>query len=429
MRIIQSPFFSETIAEGVQFHAFRDDRFKTNRLSVHLVVPLMKETASLNALLPKVLRRGCKKYPNYILLSRKLDNSYGAYIEAGAQKRGDNQIITISITAIDDKFAFGEAVCLPTAELLCDLIFNPVIEKNELNPRYLEAEKKSLCDAIDSLLNDKRSYALMRALQILCKDDPAGIPAFGEKEEIILCSASDLVRKYLELIRIADVHIMFTGCGDYFPVLKLFNTVFSFQKRNLVQTKSKPLKGKETIATVEEEMDLLQAKLVLGYTGNITGSSAHLPAMRIAVSILGGTPMSKLFMNVREKESLCYYCSARYDIYKGTMLIDCGVEPENIEKAIESISNQVSLLQEGAFTDQEIEYAVLSLKNAYQSIYESDVSVESFFLNQILSGNDSGPEEQKALLSTTTREDILQAAQNLSQQLVYLLNGKRGETH
>ena len=309
------------------------------------------------------------------------------------------------------------------------MIFNPVIEKNELNPRYLEAEKKSLCDAIDSLLNDKRSYALMRALQILCKDDPAGIPAFGEKEEIILCSASDLVRQYLELIRIADVHIMFTGCGDYFPVLKLFNTVFSFQKRSLVQTKSKPLKGKETIATVEEEMDLLQAKLVLGYTGNITGSSAHLPAMRIAVSILGGTPMSKLFMNVREKESLCYYCSARYDIYKGTMLIDCGVEPENIEKAIESISNQVSLLQEGAFTDQEIEYAVLSLKNAYQSIYESDVSVESFFLNQILSGNDSGPEEQKALLSTTTREDILQAAQNLSQQLVYLLNGKRGETH
>lgn len=427
MRVIEYPLFSETIAESVWFHAFRDSRFKTNRLTIHFVVPITIETASLNALLSKILRRSCRKYPDYLSLAKRLESLYGAYIEAGTQKRGDCQIVTVSLTGIDDRFTMDEAVSLPLAELLRDLVLDPIIKGDALNPRYLDAEKKSLSDAIDALLNDKRSYSLTRATRILCGDDPAGISSFGEKEEVQRCTAQELLRQYRLLLKTAAVHIMFTGCGNYEPVLALFRDAFFSFERAPLSVISKPLVPTGGIANVKEEMELLQAKLVLGYTGQIAGTDPLLPAMRVAVSILGGMPMSKLFVNVREKKSLCYYCAARYDVYKGTMLIDCGVEQENVERAKQAILEQVSLLQEGAFTAQEMEYAVLSLKNAYQSVYESDVTAESFFLNQILSGTHSEPEEQKALLFAVTREDVIKAARQLSLQTVYLLCGKGGD--
>ena len=229
------------------------------------------------------------------------------------------------------------------------------------------------------------------------------------------------------LLKTATIHLMFTGCGNYQQALQLFRRVFSSAERTPFTPISTPLKLSGKVAVVKEEMELLQAKLVLGYAGEIAGANPLVPAMRVAVSILGGTPMSKLFVNVREKESLCYYCSARYDVYKGTMLIDCGVEPENTERAKQAILEQVSLLQAGSFTEQEMEYAVLSLRNAYQSVYESDVTVESFFLNQILCGTYSTPEEQETLISAVTREDVIKAAQKLTLQTEYLLCGKGGD--
>lgn len=426
MRIIKNPLFSEQIAEGAWFHAFKDARFKTNRISVHLVTPINRETASANALLAKVLRRGCRAYPDYLSLARRLEELYGAYIEAGTQKRGDLQIVTISLTAIDDRFALDESVSSAVSKLLCDLVLDPVTIADELNPRYLDMEKKSLSDAIDAMLNDKRSYALSSAVRVLCKNDPAGIPSFGEKADVQSCSADELLTQYRTLLKTAEIHVMFTGSGDYTAVCGLFRNALASVERMPVRAVSKPLAFSPIAEEVREEMELLQSKLVLGFAGGVAGNNPLLPAMRVAVSLLGGTPMSKLFLNVREKESLCYYCSARYDVYKGTMLIDCGVEPDNVSRAQEAILQQVSLLQSGDFTDQEMEYAVLSLKNAYQSVYESDVTTESFFLGQLLSGTNSEPEEQKALLAEVTRKDVIAAANRLSLQTVYLLCKKEG---
>lgn len=422
------PLHHIQIADGVSFYAFRDARFKTNRLTLHLAVPIRKETASLNALLPKLLRRCCKTHPDYLSLAKRLEELYGAYIEAGTQKRGDVQIITVSITGIDDRFAFDSEVNIPAASLLCDLLLDPVISENgELNARYLDAEKKSLCDAIDATLNDKRGYAVSRAARALYEDDPAGIPAFGEKEDVQNASPQDVLMQYRTLLKEAQIYIMFTGCGDFEPLIPLLRSRFSELERTPYETSVHPFCKTGEVREVTEELDMLQAKLVLGYTGGISSTDPRLPAMRIAVSILGGSPMSKLFTHVREEKSLCYYCAARYDVAKGTMMIDCGVENDDIERAKEAILEQVDAMQKGDFTDQEILYAVLSLKNAYQSVYETDVTVESFFLGQLLSGLNSDPETQKALLDHVTREQIIEAANCLKLQLIYLLQGKGTE--
>ena len=423
------PLHHAQIPDGVSFYAFRNARFKTNRITVHLAVPIQKETASVNALLPKLLRRCCKTHPDYLSLAKRLEELYGAYIEAGTQKRGDVQIITISLTGIDDRFAFDSAVNLPAASLLCDLLLNPVISENgELNVRYLNAEKKSLCDAIDATLNDKRGYAVSRAARALYLDDPAGIPAFGEKEDVQSALPQDIYMQYQTLLKTAQIYVMFTGCGDYEPLIPLLRDRFSVLNRTPYKADVHPFTKVGDVREVTEELDMLQAKLVLGYTGGgISSTDPRLPAMRVAVSILGGSPMSKLFMHVSEEKSLCYYCAARYDVAKGTMMIDCGVEHDDIERAKEAIFEQVEAMQKGDFTDQEILYAILSLKNAYQSVYETDITVESFFLGQLLSGLNSDPETQKALLDSVTREQIIEAANHLKLQLVYLLKGKETE--
>ena len=143
-------------------------------------------------------------------------------------------------------------------------------------------------------------------------------------------------------------------------------------------------------------------------------------------AILGGTTSSKLFVNVREKLSLCYYCISRYDLYKGILLIDSGVENINIEKARAEILAQLEAICKGDFTEEEQRSALLSLKNSYNSVYESDSSIEGYYFGQILKKTRFTPEMEKEKLEKVTREEIIQVAKKIKLDTVYLLTGKEG---
>ncbi len=423
-----NPLYTEQIGNAVWFHAIEDHRFKTNRISVHFLSPLCNETAAKNALISKVLRRSSREYPDYQSLSKELEHLYGAYIESGVQKRGDCQVLTTAITGIDDHFSFGhDAVSQEMAEVLCGILLHPVIEEKMLNPRYVETEKKSLIEAIEALLNEKRAYAVSRALRALCNGQSHGIPVYGEKEQVASLSGNELLVQYESLVKTCPIHIFFVGCGDAMPVKQMFESAFAQITRDPVEVSCVSPLLKTSCSSVSETLDVAQAKMVLLFQSPVCGNDEQLAAMRVAVSILGGTPMSKLFLNVREKESLCYYCAARYDSYKGIMAIDCGVEADQCEQAKESILSQVKALQAGDFTDEDITYAVESLANAYRCVYESDVSAENFFFGQLLLSTNLTPEEQFAQIMKVKKEEIVKAAQSLSLSLVYILHGEEGE--
>ncbi len=423
------PLKSMTIADRVTFHSVIDSRFKTNRISVCFIVPMQEKNVTVHALLPQVLKKGFKDCPSFTELSRRLENLYGAYVEADAQKRGDYQILSLSITGIDDRFALKqEPITEKLAEILCGLIWNPLLENDGFSEKYVELEKHALIDYIEAEINEKRSYAIGQLIRTMCAGEPYGIPSYGFKEKVKEITPQSAKQAYDSLLESAQIEILFTGCGSADRALAVFRSALEGQKRSrqdLIPITPHPALEKD-VQEKTEQMSVSQSKLVLGFSCGISGSDPEIPAVRMMAAILGGTTSSKLFVNVREKLSLCYYCISRYDLYKGILLIDSGVENINIEKARAEILAQLEAICKGDFTEEEQRSALLSLKNSYNSVYESDSSIEGYYFGQILKKTRFTPEMEKEKLEKVTREEIIQVAKKIKLDTVYLLTGKEG---
>lgn len=424
-----NPLKSIEIASGVIFNTIIDKRFKTNRISINFVTELKAETVTVNALIPQLLKKGFVGCENYTQLHQKLQELYGAYIGADVQKKGDYQILSLCVTGIDDKFSLeNESIIQKTADILCRMALEPITEEDGFSKQYVELEKNSLIDSIEAELNEKRIYALNNALRIMCKDEPYGLPMYGFKEKVAEITPQSAKKQYDNILKTAKIEIMFTGCGDDSSAIEVFTKAFQALDRAYspipaiaAHPPSKDITEKTEIIAVS------QSKMVLGFSASTTSKDILAPAMRLMVAILGGTPSAKLFLNVREKLSLCYYCAARYDIAKGIITIDSGVENQNIQKARDEILVQLDLMKSGDFTDDEISNAALSLKNAFSSVYEHASSIENFYLGQILSGLQSSPDAEKLKLDSITRQDIIDAANKVSLDTVYILTGSEAE--
>ena len=173
-----------------------------------------------------------------------------------------------------------------------------------------------------------------------------------------------------------------------------------------------------------EEIEVSQSKLVMGFRAGIALPETETRAAGLMCTILGGTATSKLFCNVREKQSLCYYCAARYDKDKGIIVIDSGVEGENIEKLEAGILKEIDDMKNGVISDFEIDSAKMAIINAYQGSNDTVGGIESWFARQLLQDGFRTIEEESALLSAVTREEIIAAANKLTLDTVYVLKNK-----
>lgn len=416
---------SVMLTDGVRFNAVYDTRFKTNRISINFFMPLSKETVTVNALIPQLLKKGYNGCDSFTMFNRKLEELYGAGVETDIDKKGDYQSITIAITCIDDKFALsGESISKNAAQILSKMAFDPITEGDGFCEKDVLIEKKALIDTIEAEMNEKRIYAINSANRIMCDNEPSGLPRYGFIDDVEHITAKSAKAQYDSILEQAQVEIMFVGCGDFSNAMEVFEKIYKNAKRSYkklgetsVHKLSVPQKEKIEI------MPVSQAKLVFGFACDITSKSELAPAMRMMTSILGGTPSSKLFVNVREKLSLCYYCASRYNMSKGIMMIDSGVEKENIEKAKSAILEQIEQIKNNDFTDNEMNFALLSLKNSYTSIYDSDCSIESFYIGQLLFALSYSPEEEKKRIENVTREQIVEVAKMVKLDTTYLLTG------
>lgn len=416
----------EELHPGISFNCISDERFKTNKLSVHFVMPLLEEKASVNALVPSLLRKGCRRFPDFTKLNQYLNTLYGAFVGSGVEKFGDYQVVNLFVSGIDDQFTLeDEKITEELSVLLSEMIFDPVLDGDAFIAEEVEIEKKSLADAILAELNEKRGYAINTATKIMCNGEPYGLNPYGTVEQVKAITPKDVYAAYQEMLAKARVEIMFVGGGDETVAKKVFAEKFAEVERSYEVLPEIALHlPKEEEQAVTERMDVSQSKMVLGFSTGIASDPTALSALRVMTAVFGGTPMSKLFLNVREKLSLCYYCAARLDRTKGIMKVDCGVENENIEKAKEEILRQLEEMKQGNITEEEISHAVLSLTNSYRTINDAVGAIEGFYIGQILTGNMTSPEEEAAKIVQVTREDIVRAANSVVLELTYVLTGK-----
>lgn len=411
------------ICEGVDFWCIRDDRFKASRLSVNLFTPLNRSTAAANAMLSRVLTRSCRKYPDMTSLERKLNDLYGAVLYPSILKSGEYQLISISSSAIDDQYTLnGESVSSELAELLCSIIFDPKFVDGHFDDEDVEQERRQLLEEIDGEYNDKRYYALKRCHEIMCRDELYSIGKCGSREDVEALTHESIVSAWKRLLNNSKILIMMLGNADPEKAYQSFSAFFAdkprkFRKLNIT------VPAVQEIKRVVETDEISQSKLVMGYRCKLPENKREAIISKLMCTVLGGTPTSKLFENVREKQSLCYYCASAISNSKGLMCIDSGVETKNIEKAENAITEQVELLKKGVISDDELISAKLAMKNSFISVMDGLSGLEGFYLIDAVSDYSFTLAEGAEIVDTITREEITELASYIKLDTVFSLVG------
>ena len=423
-----SPITRLNIADGVYFNSVRDNRFKTMKLSANLFVPLSAETASANALLAGVLSRSCQAYPDFTALSRKLSALYGAELNVSVNKAGETQVISVSASGLDDRYALGgESVAAELSALLCSVIFEPNVRDKAFVSEEVEQERRQLLDVIDSEYNEKRIYANGRMTEIMCTDEVFGIKRYGTAADIRAVTPVSLYGTWQKLLQNAVVEIMYIGDSEPDKAMAVFADSFGKIVRTPVALHTEVIRVAGEVKRETEEIDVSQAKLVMGFRVGTAIPEKEAVAASLMCALLGGTATSKLFCNVREKQSLCYYCSARYDKYKGVMIVDSGVETENIEKLERGILKEITDMQNGVISDFEMESTKMAMINIYQSSNDTVSGIETWYSSQLLQNGFRTIEEACAEINAVTKEEIVAAANKLQLDTVYVLKNHQEE--
>ena len=417
------------LGNEVYFTSIRDRKFKHNCISISLLTPLEKETVTVNALLPYLLRRGSKNCPDFTELEKSLCELYGASLSAEVGKTGERQILSCSIVGIDDRFALeGESVSAGCARLLGEILLAPNITHGAFPEEDVRLERQNLIDTIQADINDKRAYTINQCRALMNEGHRLAIPKYGWADKAGEITPQAAARQYASLIDTARIEIIFVGCGSPEGAREEFARLFGSLDRHPQPFTPQPIV--ETAAAVKEktvEMEIAQSKMALGFRTGHLASKGEVDAMKLMTFLYGGSPFSRLFVHVREEKSLCYYCAARFDQITGIMLVDIGVERDNQPQARAAILEQLDAVAKGEFTSEELESARLSYVNSLRSVPDSLSGLESWYLGQILRDASATPEEEAAAMGAVTREDVIAAAKKVTLDTVYFLASKGGE--
>lgn len=414
------------LANGAAVNVIETDRFKSSLLSINLAVPIEAETAALNTLLFCVLKQGSANYPSQAAINTRLDDLYAAELSTRNYKRGDMQILGFAVDFLDNCYIpDGTDVLGGSADMLGELLLHPLLDESGCFRADLVArEKTMLCDAIRAQINNKRAYAQRRCIEEMCRGERFALPLTGTVEEVDAITPKMLTDRYYALLRTARVEFFFIGSTPTDVLLPRLEHAFAaYPAHSVAEVQTQVVRRAELVREITEEQDVAQGKLVMGFRSGYAVADPDYLHFMVFCELFGGSAASKLFLNVREKLSLCYYCSADMDSYKGLMFVSSGVAAENRDRAYEEIMRQLEAVRGGDFTEQDLSNAIRGLQSAYRQLGDSPGALESYSLGRMLFGVNLTAEDMVRGLGKVTADDVIAAARRVSLDTVYFMRG------
>ena len=414
-----------SLLPGITLRCFNDTRFKQSCLSVQFVRPMCREEAACNALLPAVLLRGCEGAPDLRSITLRLDDLYGASVGPQVRRIGDYQTTGLYCSFIEDAYTLErDEVLKPMVSFLRQLLFAPILENGVFREDYVNNEKKNLISTIESLRNDKRAYAIAEMLKIMCAEDSYGVPRMGEVAQVKALTPQKVYDHYRRVLKESRVEIFYVGSKDPEQLAPMLKEMFDREERNYVnlsgQTGFSGAAGGEHV----QVMDVAQGKLAIGFASPITYPDSRFAAMQVCNSVFGGGMTSKLFMQVREKNSLCYDIGSVYYGSKGIVTVSAGIDCDKKEEVQMQILEQLKDCQNGKITRQELTAAKQAILSSLRGIHDSAGNIEGFYATSALSGQRMLPEEYCRAIEAVTVEQVAEAAQTLTLHTVFFLRGE-----
>ena len=412
------------IAPGVTLRALQTDKFKTGCFSVNFLRAHSREDAPLDALLTSVLLRGTEKYLNMRHISMRLDELYGASFGTLVRRKGEVKLFGFYADFIEDDFLpEGEHVFAGVVDLLRQILYHPYTENGCFCERFVENEKQNLIHEIEASLNDKRTYATGQMLRRMCEGEAYGVPRLGYAEDVAKITPEQLWAHYLRTLKSCRIEIFYAGRKSLEEAAAQFGKVFSSREEaEWEQAGTQVISEVEAVREYSESMDITQGKLVLGLRCGITADDPDYAALNLLNAVYGAGMTSKLFMNVREKLSLCYYASSTFDKYKGMMLISSGIAFENYEIAKNAILEELEACRRGEISEQELEAARVQVLSSLRAAMDAPARLDDFYVGQAVLPSRDIPELMREIEALTVA-DLSRAAQRIRLDTVYFLKG------
>ena len=413
------------IFPGVLLRSFQDRRFKQGCISIQFIRSMDPEESAKNALLPAVLLRGTRRYPDLRSITQRLDELYGASVSTLVRRVGDYQTVGLYAGFMDDRFALpGDRVLEPLAQFLEELLLDSPLEEGGFLPDYVEGEKKNLIATIESELNDKRAYAMGKLLKLMCREDTFGLARLGEPEQVARIQPRELYDHYRRILRESPIHIFYVGSAPAEEVAAMLRPVFGALERAYMplpgQTAFHPCPGSDET----QIMEVTQGKLCMGFTTSITNRMPEFPAMQVLNTVFGAGMTSKLFMNIRETLSLCYSIGSGYYGTKGIVTVCAGIDFEREDQTRQEVLRQLEACRTGDITDQELTAGKEALLSSLRATHDSPASIEGYYATAALSGMGMTPQAYMEAVEAVTLEQVVAAANTLKLHSTYFLKGE-----
>jgi predicted Zn-dependent peptidase len=423
--------FQRTEEGRVRIHVLPTDRFKTYAVSMYIGRPLEESTVTSTAIIPFILRRGTAQFPETKAFRERLDELYGAGFGFDIYKRGNNQIVQFRMDTVDDRFLGQQKPSLlhETIAFLGQVITQPALENNQFLTKYVNAEKQTIQNKLESVVNDKIRYAAERCMQEMYGSDPFRLNPLGRLQDISALDSSVLYEQYRTWLKHAPIDIYVVGHTTLDEVAAIVKEKFQLDRGELYtyQIQASPRSAIEQPKVVVDQLEVNQGKLNMGlYAPFIYGDPLYSAAM-VYNGILGGYPHSKLFTNVREKASLAYYASSRLDGYKGNLMIQSGIEIQNYERAVDIIKEQLEALRAGLISDVELSQTKAMMTNQIKEMNDSPNEMIGFDFNTILTGVERTSASVLNEINQVTKEQIQEVARQVELNTVYFLTNKEGD--
>lgn len=412
------------LADGAEGLFVKNERFNTTSVSFNFYLPLAADTAAAYALLPFILTTCGEKYPDFSVLNYKLAKLYGAQLDASAEKLGDYQLLRMRISVINDKYTFeSESLLKQATDMLTSLVFEPAVSGGAFGDTDLRREKRKAAEHIKGEMSEKRIYAKNRLIEEMYKGSAYGVQKCGTLKSVEAITGENLYKAWQDMLKKAYIRVQVIGAALPARLFEDISAKFEqIERADITDCKiNEPTAAVENPRTVEERMAVQQGKLVMGFSSEMQGDDDRSLPLMVMTDIFGGGPYSRLFANVREKMSLCYYCSASSVRQKGLVTVESGVEAENAEKAEKEILAQLDAVKSGEFTDFEFEASLKSIRDSLGTYNDSQVALDTWYALKACNENVYSPDEIAGKLSGITRDDVVKAAAGVKLNTVYKL--------
>ncbi|WP_345773992.1 EF-P 5-aminopentanol modification-associated protein YfmF [Streptococcus cristatus] len=413
------------IIKGVHLHFIQSEKFKTNKIKVRFSAPMSEKTIAGRVLTASILETSNALYPTSQAFREKLANLYGANYSTSLSRRGLVHYLDINLSFVRDQFLSRKNMLADEIlDFLKASLFFPLSNGQAFDTKTFEIEKRNVLTDLEAEI-ENHFYHAHRELNNLFYDLPEmRIPRVATIELVEKETAETSFAAFQQMLNQDQIDFFFIGDFNEIAVREKIQE-FQFSEREQPLQLSYQQNYSNITREKLEQRDVHQSIVELAYHfSSQYGDRSHLPLI-VLNGLLGGFAHSKLFVNVREKESLAYTISSSFDIFSGLMRIYAGIDRANRTKTIALINRQILDLKRGHFTDEELEQTKNMLKNSILLAQDrQNTLIERAYMSSVLGKKFLSLEAWLKALENVSKADLIEAAQQLKLQAIYFMEGK-----